>query len=582
MPFDPALVATANLDLLANTVFGDLTIYWPPRCRPRVLIVTDGSLSYQSAAGFGLSRFVDALSKASPQPFITLAHRNGHPSPVQIPFAGAASYPVLANFNFATAATAVTTANYDQIWMFGFNTSMIASAEAKKIAEFMNAGGGIFSTGDHGTLGQAMGGQLPRVRFMREWALIPMGTEGAPVARDRIDTVVNPGLPNGLYEFDDQGDSIPQRIYPNYKVTWSGSNWTASIHPLLRLPNSPQFRTDASGFTKDMDVMPDHPHESVCYDVSTGPNPAALNGTYNLVGLNFQEFPNASAGGGRIGSEIVAFAVSGGRAVDRRDLGIFKPPVNPRMFGIMSAFDGHSAVPYAGAPTNPGRIVCDSTWHHFVNVNLDGTSIVPPRTGLGTGSGAGFVPSGDLLKIFTYYKNILSWLQPANRIYCWFIYDLVGIRFNAALIEELIEAPKFQSPAQFEGLGMEAMRLIDDARGPGAAAEATEAAIRAEGSAAAIVDADRAGDAETDPCDCGHERRIAYALGKGLAYVAANVQAAQPKDLEKQLAEKQHDKLEKGLSQALCQAAEEAVVIEHDRATRKLRKLAALKDRKRG
>ncbi len=566
MPFDT--------DLLARTTLGDLTIFLPPRCRPRVLIVTDGNLNYLSGAGFGLTRFVDALSKASPKPFITLAHRNAHASPVQIPVAGGTSYPVLAGFNFATAATAVTTANYDQIWMFGFNTSMIASAEIKKIAEFMNAGGGVFSTGDHGTLGQAMGGLLPRVRYMREWAQIPMGGEGGPVARNRIDTVVNPGQPNALFEFDDQGDRIPQRIYPNYNVTWAGSAWTATIHALLRLPGSPQFRTEASGFTKDMDVMPDHPHESVCYEVSPTSNPTALNGNYTVAGLNFQEFPNASAGGGRIGSEIVAYAVSGGRAVLN---GVWKPPVNPRMFGIISAFDGHAAVPYSGAPTSPGRIVCDSTWHHFVNVNLDGTSIVPQRTGLGTGTGAGFVPSTDLQKIFTYYQNILSWLQPANRIYCWLIYDLVGVRFGELLFEELIDAPKFDNPIQFEGLGMEAMRQIDAARGPGAAADAIEAAIRAEGSAAAIVHADRAVDAETDPCDCGRDRRLAYALGKGLAFVAANVRAEQPQELEKQLcSEKQHDKLEKGLAQTLARAAQEAVAIEHDRATRKLRKLAAL------
>ena len=561
-----------NRDLLAATTIGDLTIYYPPKCRPRILIVTDGGLSF-STGGFGLSRFVDAISKASPKPVITLAYRGAHASPVNL---HGTNFPVLNNFNFATAATAVTTANYDQIWLFGINSApAITNAEVKKIGEFMNAGGGVFATGDHATLGKAMSGQLPRIRFMREWTSIPMGTEGNPNARNRIDTVVNPGTPNGLYEFIDQSDNIPQRIYPNYSVTWAGPSWTARIHPLLRLPGSPDPRTDASGFTKDMDVMPDHPHESVCYEVSATANAAALNGVYNLAGLNFQEFPNALSGGGRIGSQIVAFAVSGGRAVLN---GVWKPPVNPRMFGIISGFDGHTATAYANAPTRPGRIVCDSTWHHYVNVNLDGTG--SGRTGLGTGVGAGFVPSPDLEKIYTYYRNILSWLQPLNRIYCWIIYDLVAVRFNPLLIEELIEAPEFDNPLQFEGLGLEAIRLIDEFRGPGAAAEAIEAAIRSEGSAAAIVDRNIDGEEEADPCDCGRDRRVAFVLGKALAYVAANLPLDQAEQVGKQLSgEREHDKLERGLAQAVARAAEEAVGVEKARGERKLRRLATLTDK---
>lgn len=36
----------------------------------------------------------------------------------------------------------------------------------------------------------------------------------------------------------------------------------------------------------------------------------------------------------------------------------------PHSFGLVSAYDGH--------PAGVGRITCDSTWHHFINVNLIG------------------------------------------------------------------------------------------------------------------------------------------------------------------------------------------------------------------
>ena len=162
---------------------------------------------------------------------------------------------------------------------------------------------------------------------------------------------------------------------------------------------------------------------------------AILGAAYNVGGQNFPEFqPNASIPSQRVGADVVAFAVSGGRSVLN---GVWKPPVKPRMFGVVSAYDGRSAQPYPGKSQRPGRIVCDSTWHHFVNINLDGTG--SGRTGLGTGSGAGFVPSPALEKIYAYYRNIVSWLQPANRIWCRIFWDLVAVRMNAALLEELLD-----------------------------------------------------------------------------------------------------------------------------------------------
>ena len=398
----------------------------------------------------------------STKPTLTLADRFLPPNPnVTI---GPDNYVIKSSFNFATANPAVTLANYDQIWLFGIDDAAFAlsDAEVGVLSTFMNRGGGLFATGDHLTLGRAMCGELPRVRHMRDWTSIPMGLENdAATAVQRIDTVVDPG-PDNLYEFVDQSDDIPQRIYPNYKVTdlGAGNSWEATVHPLLMLPGAVVTRNDAADFQLDIDCLPDHPHESVCKETAAG----FLAGNYNINGQNFVEYqPLVSNPAQRAKAEVVAFAVSGGRAILR---GSYKPPVTPRMFPVISAYDGRLAEPYAGSTARPGRIVCDSTWHHYVNINLDGTDT--PRTGLGTGVGPAFVPGPHLLKIYAYYRNIVKWLQPANRVWCPWFWTLVALRYHPILIEELMATEVLQSWESQVALGRAAADLLALSEGRGA------------------------------------------------------------------------------------------------------------------
>jgi len=440
---------------------------WSRPCRPRILVVTDGALSFRADQAFGLLRFVQAItnwSGVSNKPILTLAYRGVHIPAITI---DSDTYNVKSNFDFSTATPAVTVDNYDQLWLFGYeDEGGMAVPEIDVIAEFMNSGGGVFATGDHGGLGKKLSSLLPRIRHMREWQNIPMGIErDINVAVKRIDTVVNPGA-NGLFEFDDQSDDIPQRIYPNYRVTaGSGGKWQATVHPLLMLPGATAVRLAAdgnAGFTKDIDVLPDHPHESVCYDVKDG---AILNGSFTNGSTTFVEFqPSVVRSRHPIGADIVAYAVSGGRSV-KRD-GAWKPPVTPRMFGAISAYDGRQAVPYRGKRQRPGRIVCESTWHHYVNTNLDGTGSETNRSALGTWSGGApwsgtFTPSASLEKIYQYYTNIISWLQPANRVTCSIFRTFVALRYSPALVEELVEAKQFKSWHDFVGLGQEVAQRIE-------------------------------------------------------------------------------------------------------------------------
>jgi len=458
-------------------------------CRPRILIVTEPDLSYGSG-GFGLLRVLEALTTDSgvrTKPALTLAYRDVHPNPVNV---GTDSYTVLNNFNFATAATAVTVANYDQIWLFGRSGSSTMNLPANQIeviARFMNSGGGVFATGDHGVIGQPLCGSLPRIRRMREWSSIPMGGEtNIDQAVQRIDTVVDPGA-DGLYNFSDQGDNIPQRIFPHYTVTaHATTRWRAQIHPLLMLPGALVVRDGSTGnvnFNRDIDVLPDHPHESVCYAVT---NAATLGATYTVGGLSFAEFPAQQANPGqRVPASLVASGVSGGRAVQN---GVWKPPVQPRMFGLISAWDGRLASAYAGQSQRPGRIVCDSTWHHYVNVNLNGMR-------------PGGVPDANLQKIYSYYRNIQSWLQPANRVVCRLWWDLLVLRMHPRLVEELSVLEDLKPWPVRVGLGREALAILREEGGAEAADEFLDAVLQSDAKSAEITDLlanDRIGETDID------------------------------------------------------------------------------------
>lgn len=369
--------------------FVDVIFRYP--CPQRVLIVADGGLGFNPADDFGLTEFISVIQASGHT--ISTAHRTGD-----------AFATIPGGFNFHTAATSVTVANYDQIWMFGISGTPLDADEQIKLEKFMKDGGGVFATGDHSSLGFGMGAHLPRVRHMRNWSSIPMSSP------QRLDTVIDPGT-NNIKEFQDQADAIAQRMYPvffsNGGPDTSPSSW--AVHPVLR---------HASGA---VDVLPDHPHESECLAPTPGP------GNFSA----FEEWPAPLAGGGRIAPVVAAVSMSAGRFVTDS----LKPPVYPRSFGAISAYDGD--------PAHVGRIVCDATWHHFVNINLNGTGAGnDPLTGLPRqGLKPGGVPTPEYLKIQTYYRNTVRWLAPRNRRYCWPFLVAAIARFDMEALELQLPHP---------------------------------------------------------------------------------------------------------------------------------------------
>jgi hypothetical protein len=364
---------------LAYTTYPELLypIFLRP-CVVHILVVTDAGGSFDNAA-FGLAELLSVLA-ISPGPFVRFAVTKAHRGAV-------AANADISSFRFDTTDLS----QFDEIWMFAVSrggVSPISEAELRAISQFMNAGGGVFATGDHEDLGVDMCGRIPRVRSMRKWHWPNPGPNGEPVAPKvdgptRLDT--NRVGSNTSIEFEDQSDDMPQEIYP--KLYYSPSPFffrrTVYPHPLMCGPGG------------RLRYMPDHPHEGECYV------PSDLTASFTFGGFTIAEYPTLPSGAA-LAPEVVARAHTGPGLTS-------KGSAPPATFGTVGAYDGHQV--------GVGRVVTDATWHHFFNINTRGDpSAGIPDQQLGFyGSAAGLAKYED---IKTYYRNIAVWLARPERHQC--------------------------------------------------------------------------------------------------------------------------------------------------------------------
>ncbi len=325
-------------------------------CTPRILVVSDG-LSFDGAE-FGLSDFVNTLKATTIHgmtPIVKTAHTGSTAADIT-------------NFTFTSSSLNIKT--YDVLFLFGIASApALPAAEVDVIAQFMQAGGGVFATGDHAELGKALCNGIPRIRNMRYWSNPDVPSAGGI---DRISTNL-PG-PDNVYSFGDQSDSIPQRIYPRYYPGATPAD--SKPHYLLQHPTK-----------KIIEVFPDHPHEGECVV------PTNLATTFTVNGASVPEWPNDTLGN-QVVPELVALSMSAGGGFPG------KQPLVPRSFGAIGAYDGHAA--------KVGRATVDATWHHFINVNLIASS-----------AGPGLAADPDVLdRVHTYFRNTAEWLMPRKRRRC--------------------------------------------------------------------------------------------------------------------------------------------------------------------
>ena len=267
--------------------------------------------------------------------------------------------------------------DWDQLWLFGdlpnyedgadgamtdddIRTFGLTDEELKIIAKWMDRGGGVFATGDHTLLGASLASRRPRVRTMRRWTL----AQRVP-ARDssrRHETL----QPNPDAD-DIERDTLLQRVELVYRQI---GDWpfggAPTPHPLFRSVHGP------------IDRFPDHMHEGEVMPDDEVP----LDQPLDIPGYDRPEYPHVEAVLGNAFSDAaLPFArprphvVAFGRTTNtqfpgdvfsrtlllsgRADPPIFAPT---KRFGLVGVYDGDSV--------GIGRVVVDSTWHHWLSVNL--------------------------------------------------------------------------------------------------------------------------------------------------------------------------------------------------------------------
>jgi hypothetical protein len=463
---------------------------WPflKPCTVRLLLVADGTLDF-SEGDFGLSTFVRTLLDMPGRYVrfeITLAHLSSGVSDLQLMEGEERIARRISGFKF-DVTDHFGSGLYDEVMLFGFQPTMpdrgdgypdhrLANNELNALAHFMNGGGGLFATGDHGELGRFLCHAVPRARNMRLWKSTPEQRELDEVSmtgRRRNDT--NRWEPSGQVatfsaaisfgselvfgsagsRFDDQSDDTPQVVQPRlYQVPggWFGSSFP---HPLLCGPN---------GVIR---VMPDHPHEGECIEPSNTDQTLVFGEPDQLAPRSDSgpEYPDATDGGPRPLPEVISTStVLSGTESHYGSTTVGKEPTDPHSFGGISAYDGHRA--------GVGRVVTDATWHHFVNVNLIGQLMpdLPPSNPKSRShpGGGGFLATAvgrfHLEEIRTYYRNLAVWLAPPPRIDCMNTRLLWAVLWDGRILEAVLSAPNLSlteaRPHILESIGSHARDVL--------------------------------------------------------------------------------------------------------------------------
>lgn len=277
----------------------------------------------------------------------------------------------------------------DEVWFFGTRLSNLPdeslneldAEEVKDLENWMKAGG-VLMTGDHSNpkdtdadaslndllnLGRAIGHKVPRAGQLRRWEGPPgkdrvppgehqalLGADRGRLVRDHLPGNYNthqpPDPPFGNIETVSpmDNDNTPQRLILKKYLVSSSLPWFSTTyrpHPLF------------CGKAGPIDVFPDHMHEGHLII------PEPLDGAWP-----------ARPDGSKPGPEIIA------QGTDKR---------NGAIYGMVSAYNGDLA--------GVGRIVADSTWHHYFNFNLSGFD------------------ANVLAKLADYYVNLAIWLAPTSR-----------------------------------------------------------------------------------------------------------------------------------------------------------------------
>jgi len=240
--------------------------------------------------------------------------------------------------------------DFHEIWFFlkkYEGKGKLDDGEVDALRRWMDKGGGVLITGDHAVvsagrslgIGGVIGQKIPRAGHLRNWTYPRIGIE-------HIDSTVAQSM-FGPSRKQLERDGIPQ------KLLLPAVGQAKTYHPIFY-----------GAFNRVLDVFPDHRHEGVVK------LPTKYGHEWCAEGGSSCKPPEA---------EIIA------RGIDQSRL---------EVYDLMAAWDGHEV--------GVGRILSDSSWHHYVNLNLWEL--------LGGDSGDDSVAT----KMKNLYINQAIWLAPED------------------------------------------------------------------------------------------------------------------------------------------------------------------------
>jgi len=377
--------------------------YWLWPVPIRILFVIDGRINLTSeATRFGLGFVLDtllALFSFSVRFEVHVAKRDGTLSTDDV------GSHTLTYTNFRFTNTGFSIDNYDQIWFFGDNPSdelgpvndtdipggsPLDDAELKLVADWMDRGGGVFAAGDHSILGASMCSRIPRVRTMRRWTM----QQGVPTKND---SARHQTLQATLQSQDRQEEDV--LLQPVDVVYRRATGPLPFLRPLVPHPLLCSTHGVIDGFPDHMhegeviadeDVQLDLPLGIPGYDRPEYPfviPEVVASGLPDVGPLRPRPRPRVIAFGRTTNEYFVPPVLSGAVAALTNPLAVFK------RFGLVGVYDGDAV--------DLGRVVVDSTWHHWFSLNL---------VGIHESDVAAF------RKMQGYYRNVGMWLaKPAQR-----------------------------------------------------------------------------------------------------------------------------------------------------------------------
>lgn len=387
-------------DLLIDHVIPDLAPIWPQPARVRILVVHDTISIGPPGAGFSLGRVVsyllnDGFGFVEFEVHFARMGTTADPTAVSENTAAGDYEFRYTNFRYNSEIGGNRIIDdYDQVWLFGirplvhddgpnedvFNSPYSATPdELDALTDWMDAGGGVLAMGDHNILGSGMCWNVPRVGTMRAWLKDSDDYKSVPdrVGSDRHDTN-RPADPS-----QDPTVTFPPAVIPTAverDTVTQPLEWVAFgvWSPFVFERRSRPHPVLCGGSLGVIDRFPDHPHEGLVIDE-------------HLIDLTAKcqhddsrdEYP--TVGGVQPAPQTIAWVNT-----------LPDPPYNhskgyqpARRFPAIGVYNGHSI--------DHGRVLVDSTWHHWFDMNIAELEAADTT---------------DFRKIKRYFQNVAIWLSP--------------------------------------------------------------------------------------------------------------------------------------------------------------------------